>query len=529
SGPTWLFDIDSLTRTISYQPVTAGNQTNPSAGFQDQFAAEKAGEEIDQQYVLFSIWSSGSTNPHNNDEDDAFDRKEPNFMQRSLTLKSLFLQAVVLSQGNKMTRPRKRLKASHVESFTRYRDLSAEFEDCSDNSINEVNAASTIVPTVGKNSLNITNTFSAADITYSDVEDDVGAEADFNSLETSITRNPRGYIKLSKIQVGLKQCRKKFFNSRCKRTPSIGFMRPFDCSVTVLNTLDPLGKFDGKADEGFLVGYSPESEVHVSLGNSAKIKKHDDMTKREAKGKSPVELSTGFRNLNEEFKDFSSINEVNAASTPVPAVGQISTNNTNIFSAAGPSHTADRKSASTPIDTEKPLLKEPDGKDVDVHTYRSMIGSLMYLTSSRPDIMFACKKQTVIATSSTEAKYVAAASCCVQVLWIQNQLLDYGLKENDFSSLPNRHPLRLIRINALNFLWTSFLNKDILLRGMISSTSSHLESIPVPKYTLYPFSEVPVKTWKEEPQKQLDIQVFVTNTSYPLESLLQFQIGSIEL
>nr|GFC85754.1 hypothetical protein [Tanacetum cinerariifolium] len=47
------------------------------------------------------------------------------------------------------------------------------------------------------------------------------------------------------------------------------------------------------------------------------------------------------------------------------------------------------KSASTPIDTRKPLLKDPDGKDVDVHTYRSMIGSLMYLTSSRPDIMFA--------------------------------------------------------------------------------------------------------------------------------------------
>nr|GEZ60043.1 uncharacterized mitochondrial protein AtMg00810-like [Tanacetum cinerariifolium] len=47
------------------------------------------------------------------------------------------------------------------------------------------------------------------------------------------------------------------------------------------------------------------------------------------------------------------------------------------------------KLASTPIDVEKPLLKDSDGEDVDVHTYRSMIGSLMYLTSSRPDIMFA--------------------------------------------------------------------------------------------------------------------------------------------
>ena len=37
-----------------------------------------------------------------------------------------------------------------------------------------------------------------------------------------------------------------------------------------------------------------------------------------------------------------------------------------------------------------------------------------------------CKKQTVVANSSTEAEYVAASSCCGQVLWMQNQLLDYG-------------------------------------------------------------------------------------------------------
>ncbi|GJW24363.1 putative ribonuclease H-like domain-containing protein [Tanacetum coccineum] len=47
------------------------------------------------------------------------------------------------------------------------------------------------------------------------------------------------------------------------------------------------------------------------------------------------------------------------------------------------------KTASTPMETQKPLLKDEDGEEVDVHMYRSMIGSLMYLTASRPDIMFA--------------------------------------------------------------------------------------------------------------------------------------------
>nr|GFB77537.1 putative ribonuclease H-like domain-containing protein [Tanacetum cinerariifolium] len=70
------------------------------------------------------------------------------------------------------------------------------------------------------------------------------------------------------------------------------------------------------------------------------------------------------------------------------------------------------KSASTPIDTEKPLLKDPDGEDVDMHTYRL--------------ISWQCKKQIVVATSSIEAEYVVAVSCCALVLWIQNQLLDYG-------------------------------------------------------------------------------------------------------
>ncbi|GJW68968.1 hypothetical protein Tco_0123392 [Tanacetum coccineum] len=63
----------------------------------------------------------------------------------------------------------------------------------------------------------------------------------------------------------------------------------------------------------------------------------------------------------------------------------------------------DVKSASTPVDLEKPLVKDRDADDVDVHLYRSMIGSLMYLTTSRPDIMFAvcaCARFEVTLTTS---------------------------------------------------------------------------------------------------------------------------------
>ncbi|GJZ90254.1 putative ribonuclease H-like domain-containing protein [Tanacetum coccineum] len=111
--------------------------------------------------------------------------------------------------------------------------------------------------------------------------------------------------------------------------------------------------------------------------------------------------------------------------------------------------------ATTPIESNKPLVKDEDGVDVDVHVYKSMIGSLMYLTALRPDIMFVvyacardspfeleafsdsdyggasldrksttggcqflgrrliswqCKKQTIVENSTTKAEYVAAAN-----------------------------------------------------------------------------------------------------------------------
>nr|GEZ76330.1 hypothetical protein [Tanacetum cinerariifolium] len=127
------------------------------------------------------------------------------------------------------------------------------------------------------------------------------------------------------------------------------------------------GKFQGKVDEGFLVGYSVCSKafrvfnsrtriiqetLHVNfLENKSNVvgtgptcaqsKEQDDQTNKEAKGNSPVESVTGYRDLNTEFQDCSenSTNEVTTTSSTVPTVGQNSLNITNTFSAAGLSNT----------------------------------------------------------------------------------------------------------------------------------------------------------------------------------------------
>ncbi|GKC18197.1 hypothetical protein Tco_1014979, partial [Tanacetum coccineum] len=135
------------------------------------------------------------------------------------------------------------------------------------------------------------------------------------------------------------------------------------------------------------------------------------------------------------------------------------------------------KTANTPMETNKALLKDEEAADVDVHLYRSMIGLLMYLTTSRPDIMFvvcACASDYAGASldrkSTTGAEYVAAATCCGQVLWIQNQLLDYGYNfmntkiyiDNDF--IRDSYEKRLIQVIKIH---TDHNVADLLTRHLM--------------------------------------------------------------
>nr|GEZ55966.1 hypothetical protein [Tanacetum cinerariifolium] len=243
---------------------------------------------------------------------------------------------------------------SPIKLSTGIRNLSEEFEDFFNNSTNEVNAASTSVPAVGQNSTNSTNTFSIValeDITYSDDEEDVGAEADFSNLETNITKNPKGYTKLLKIPVGLKLCRRSFFNSRCK---SAFLYETIEEEVYVCQPLgfedpDYLDKVYKVAKALYRLHQAPrawyETLANYLLENGFQRGRLIRPCSSRSKKMSSMSELTFFLGLQVKQKqDGIFISQDKYVADILRKFGL-----------------TDGKSASTPIDTEKPLLKDPDG------------------------------------------------------------------------------------------------------------------------------------------------------------------------
>nr|GEU55571.1 hypothetical protein [Tanacetum cinerariifolium] len=357
-GPKWLFDIDTLTKSMNYQPVIKGNQLYDNAGVKENIDACKVRKKIvsAQQYVL-PLWSTGSQDPQNTYADVAFDVKENEN------------DVHVSANGNDKTGNKKHDEKSkrddkgksHVDLLTGVRDLRAEFKAFSFNSTNRANAVSAPVNAIGSNLTNSTNTFNTAslsvnavslnfgitrkssfvdpskypddpdmpeleDIVYLDNKEHVGVEADFSNLETNI--------------FGRTQEEGIDYDELFTPVARIEAIRLFLAYPSFIGFMELCKAFEKLMKDKFQM--SSMGELTFFLGLQVK-QKNDGIFISQDKYVAKILRKFNF---------------------------------------------TDVKSASTPIETEKPLLKDPDSKDVDVHIYRSMIGSLMYLTLSKLDIMF---------------------------------------------------------------------------------------------------------------------------------------------
>nr|GEX49548.1 ribonuclease H-like domain, reverse transcriptase, RNA-dependent DNA polymerase [Tanacetum cinerariifolium] len=471
-----------------------GNPKGGKISSKRKIKTEKAREEIDQQYVLFPVWSSGFTNPQNNDGDAAFDGKEHDFDAKKPKFEvnvspSIFIVGQVSPNSTNIfsAAGHSNVAASPTYGRSSFIDASQLHDD----------------PDMPE----------LEDIIYSDDDDDVGAEADFNNLETSIPKEPNRVHQALKDLSWIEAMLEELLQFKMQKVwilvdlphgkRAIGHTQEeeidYEEVFAPVARIEAIGLFLAYASfmdfmvyqmdvkSAFLYG-TIEEEVYVYQPPGFKDLEHPDKVYKVVKALYGLHqaprawyetlenylLQNGFqRGLQvKQKKDGIFISQDKYVAKIVRMFGLNK-----------------GKSANTPIDTEKPLLKDLNGEDVDVHTYRSMIGSLMYLTLSRPDIIIAicacvcfqvtpkashlhavkkifrylkgkphlglwypkcspfdlvafsdsdyagaildrksttrgcqslgcrliswqCKKQTVVATSSTEAEYAAAASCC---------------------------------------------------------------------------------------------------------------------
>nr|GEU52946.1 hypothetical protein [Tanacetum cinerariifolium] len=535
SGPTWLFDIDTLTKSMNYQPAIAGNQPNPRAYVQEHFDTDKADEGNVQQYVLFPLWSFSSKDPQNTNDDATFKVKKPEFE---------FHVSPSSSPKTKKHDDKTKSEAkgkSPVELLTGFRNLSEEFEDFSYNSINEVNAASTPVPDVGPipttrvhKDHHVTQIIGSMTRMVKDQEPKRVHQALKDPSWIEAMQDELLQFKMQKVWVlmdlPIGHTQEEGIHYEEVFAPVAGkeAIRLFLAYASFMGFM----VYQTDVKSAFLYGTIKE-EVYVCQPLGFEGLDYPDKVYKVVKALYGLHqaprawyetlanylLQNGFQRGKIDQTLFIKKQKVNERQVSDESIGELAfflglklkkkqdgifiSHDKYVAKILKKFGLTDRKSASTPIDTEKPLLKDPDGEDMDVHTYWSMIGSLMYLTSSRPDIMFLvcacahfqvtpkalhlhavkrifrylmgkphlglwypkdspfnlvaysdsdyastsldrksttrgcqflgcrliswqCKKQIVVATSSTEAEYVAVASCYAQVLWIQNQLLDYG-------------------------------------------------------------------------------------------------------
>nr|GEW51255.1 retrovirus-related Pol polyprotein from transposon TNT 1-94 [Tanacetum cinerariifolium] len=377
------------------------------AGFQDKFDAEKAGEEINQQYVLFPVWSSGSTNPQNYDGDVAFDGKEHDIdakKPKSEVILSPSSSAQSRKQDDK-TKKEAKGKSPYYSSYCweKYFYITNPFSDASPSN-------TTASPTQGKSSFIDASQLSddldmpeLEDITYSDDENDVGTEADFNNLETSITVRP---IPTTRIH---------------KDHPISQIIGDLSSTTQTRRGTQEVDLPHGKRAIGTKWVYKNKKDERGIVVKSKARLVAQGHTHEEGIDCEEVFALVARIEAIRLFLAYASfigfmVYQMDVKSAFLYGTIKEEVQDKYVTEILRKFGLTKGKSASTPIDIEKPLLKDPHGEDVDVHTYRLMIGSLMYLTSSKPDIMFAVNDVTRMQALVDKKKVVVTEAAIREVL-----------------------------------------------------------------------------------------------------------------
>ncbi|GJU28595.1 uncharacterized mitochondrial protein-like protein [Tanacetum coccineum] len=350
SGPDWLFDIDALTRTMNYKPIVAGTQSNGFAGTKASDNAGQARKETEpvKNYILLPLWPADppfSQDPKSSQDDGS----KPS------------------SDDEKKVDEDPRKDSESID----------QEKDDNVNSTNNVNAASTNKVNVvgGKTSIELPddpNMPTLEDISIFDLSrdnEDVGAEADMNNLDTTIQVSP---IPTTRIH---------------KDHPLNQVIRDLQSATQTRNISKNLEEHE------FLVLFNKEQTIKTFKTACLLAFYHRKNPKRKIKEEVYVCQPPRFEDL--DFPD--RVYKVEKALYGLHQAPRACRKKDGIFISQDKYvgeilkkiGFTEVKTASTLIETQKPLLKDEDGEELDVHMYRSMISSLMYLTSSRPAIMFA--------------------------------------------------------------------------------------------------------------------------------------------
>ncbi|GJT39087.1 putative ribonuclease H-like domain-containing protein [Tanacetum coccineum] len=508
SGPKWLFDIDSLTKSMNYEPVTAGNQTNDDAGIETNVNSGQAGQEkaSNHEYILLPFMPSNSPlslSTQNSDDKDADEVPGKGYKG--------------VSKGSGID-GQERTNSSTQDVNTDAPSINTANANINTGSLN-INTASPIPNDPSMTSLEETGIFDDA---YDDRE--VGAEADKNNLEPSTVVSPipttrvhkdhpkeqiigdlnlatqtRRMINFSKENAMIEAMQEELLQFKLQKVWTLvdlpnGYTQEegidYDEVFSPVARIEAIRLFLAYASfMGFIV-YQMDVKSAFLYGTIEEEVYVDDIIF----GFTKKSLCVEFEQIMHKRFQMSSKGELTFF------LGlQVKKKDDGIFISQD-KYVADIlkkfdfslvKTASTLMEPNKALIKDAEVEDVDVHLYRSMIGSLMYLTAFRPDIMFAvcacarlqvtpkvshlhavkrifrylkghpklgfwyprdspfdleaffdsdymgasldkksttrgcqflgkrliswqCKKQTIVANSTTEAKYVAAANCCGQ-------------------------------------------------------------------------------------------------------------------